>query len=522
MKKMKRLTSIVLGLIAMLIYTGCSHDLLNIENPNEPTTETFWKTEDDAQKGLDAAYSRFYKEGTWMRWLSFRYDLGSDEGWSTSPWNELAEWTRFNYVNYNFWEGNNVHWEDFYVGIFRANQVLKYVPEIAFSDETKKSRIIGQAEFLRALWYFQIAILWEKGALVLEPKDASYKPEEASEEHLWAQVETDLKSAAANLPEQWEGADVGRATIGAAKALLAKAYMQQRKFAEAKAELQWLIDRENSLYGLMDDYMDNFTHYNENNRESVFEIQFDDKNKGGTGNDASMATGFQRTQFYAPGGIGWQDGKARSWLVGEYKREKNLDGTNDIRLYHNLYYKNSPQDFPDENPLIYGRQWQDGDWGEDMFIRKYSTGYFRDREDYFAPNNYRLIRYADILLMYAECIVETGGTTTEAAVYVDKVRTRQSTNLPTLQNSIFASALSSKEAFLKRLQMERTLELCFEGWRWADLKRWGLLDTQEGINELKSRDPDFNNFVIGKHKRLPIPQIEVDNSGGKLTPNPNY
>src|SRR5690606_12264187 len=304
------------------------------------------------------------------------YDLGSDEGWSTSPWNELAEWTRFNYVNYNFWEGNNVHWEDFYVGIFRANQVLKYVPEIAFSDETKKSRIIGQAEFLRALWYFQIAILWEKGALVLEPKDASYKPEEASEEHLWAQVETDLKSAAANLPEQWEGADVGRATIGAAKALLAKAYMQQRKFAEAKAELQWLIDRENSLYGLMDDYMDNFTHYNENNRESVFEIQFDDKNKGGTGNDASMATGFQRTQFYAPGGIGWQDGKARSWLVGEYKREKNLDGTNDIRLYHNLYYKNSPQDFPDENPLIYGRQWQDGDWGEDMFIRKYSTGYF--------------------------------------------------------------------------------------------------------------------------------------------------
>src|SRR5690606_18313165 len=298
--------------------------------------------------------------------------------------------------------------------------------------------------------------------------------------------------------------------------------MQQRKFAEAKAELQWLIDRENSLYGLMDDYMDNFTHYNENNRESVFEIQFDDKNKGGTGNDASMATGFQRTQFYAPGGIGWQDGKARSWLVGEYKREKNLDGTNDIRLYHNLYYKNSPQDFPDENPLIYGRQWQDGDWGEDMFIRKYSTGYFRDREDYFAPNNYRLIRYADILLMYAECIVETGGTTTEAAVYVDKVRTRQSTNLPTLQNSIFASALSSKEAFLKRLQMERTMELCFEGWRWADLKRWGLLDTQEGINELKSRDPDFNNFVIGKHKRLPIPQIEVDNSGGKLTPNPNY
>lgn len=519
---MKRINIVICGLLATLVYTSCSHDLLDIENPNEPTTGTFWKTEDDAQKGLDAVYSRFYKEGTWMRWLSFRYDLGSDEGWSTSPWNELADWTRFNYVNYNFWEGNNQHWEDFYVSIFRANQVLHYVPEISFTDDTKKNRIIGQAEFLRALWYFQVATLWEKGALVLEPKDGSYKPEEVPEARLWAQVEADLQSAAAKLPESWDADNRGRATIGATKALLAKAYMQQHKFAEAKAELQWLIDKENSLYGLMDDYMDNFTHYNENNKESIFEIQFDDKNKGGTGNDASMATGFQRTQFYAPGGIGWQDGKARAWLVGEYKREKNLSGENDIRLYHNLYYKTSPQDFPDENPLIYGRQWDDGAWGDHMFIRKYSTGYYRDREDYFAPNNYRLIRYADILLMYAECIVETGGTPTEAAVYVNKVRTRLSTNLPTLQNSIFANALSSKDAFLKRLQMERALELCFEGWRWADLKRWGLLDTQEGIDELKSRDGDFNNFILGKHKRLPIPQIEVDNSDGKLTQNPGY
>ncbi|RQP11294.1 MAG: RagB/SusD family nutrient uptake outer membrane protein, partial [Parapedobacter sp.] len=82
---MKRINIVICGLLATLVYTSCSHDLLDIENPNEPTTGTFWKTEDDAQKGLDAVYSRFYKEGTWMRWLSFRYDLGSDEGWSTSP-----------------------------------------------------------------------------------------------------------------------------------------------------------------------------------------------------------------------------------------------------------------------------------------------------------------------------------------------------------------------------------------------------------------------------------------------------
>jgi hypothetical protein len=515
-------TNHILILSGIFLLSSCSESLLDIKNPNEPTVSTFWKTEDDAEKGVNAAYSSLYKEGGWMRWLSFRYDLGSDEGWSSSPWNELAEWTRFNYVNYNFWEGNNEHWEEFYVGIFRANQVLKYVPEIEFADKEKKDRVLGQAEFLRALWYFQIVTLWEKGTLILEPQDGNYVPSDASEAQLWGQIEKDLRSVIDNnkLPEAWDANNVGRATYGAAKALLAKAYMQQRKYAEAKTELQWLIDKEGSLYGLVDEYMDNFTHYKENNKESVFEIQFDDKNKGGTGNDASMATGLQRTQFYAPGGIGWADGKARPWLVDEYKKEKRSNGKNDIRLYYNYYYQGCAQDFPDETPKVYSRDW---DWGGDMFIRKYSTGYYRDYEDYFAPNNFRLIRYADILLLYAECIVETGGSTANAAVYVDKVRER--VGLPKLAQSAvseISGCTGDKDKFLKRLQMERSLELCFEGVRWMDIKRWGLLDTQAGVDELKSRDEDFNNFIIGKHRRLPIPQVEVDNSGGQLSQNPMY
>lgn len=107
-------------------------------------------------------------------------------------------------------------------------------------------------------------------------------------------------------------------------------------------------------------------------------------------------------------------------------------------------------------------------------------------------------------------------------VYVNKVRRRPSTNLPALENSAFSGSLVSKDAFLKRLQMERALELCFEVWRWADLKRWGLVDTQAGIGELKLGDPDFNNFVLGRHHRLPIPQVEVDNSEGELTQHFEY
>ena len=163
-----------------------------------------------------------------MRWLSFRYDLSSDEGWSSSPWIELGDWTRFLYNNYDFYEGNKVHWEHFYVGIFRCNQVLANVPAIEM-DEVQKNQLLAQASFLRALWYFQINLLWEKGTLVLEPQNADYIPKDASEQEIWDQIEKDLTFAMENLPEAWDAADLGRATKGAAKALLGKAYMQQHK-----------------------------------------------------------------------------------------------------------------------------------------------------------------------------------------------------------------------------------------------------------------------------------------------------
>ncbi len=536
---MKYIYGLMIG--AAMALSGCSSDLLDIQNPNEATTGTFWKTAEQAEAGINACYSSLYKEGTWMRWLSFRYDLTSDEGWSTSPWLELGDWTRFGYNNYNFYEGNIVHWECFYRGIFRCNQVLGKVPEIEM-DETQKNKILAQAQFMRALWYFQINLLWEKGVLLTETVGPDYVPEEASEAQIWEQIEKDLKAAQQYLPEKWDAADVGRPTLGAAKALLGKAYMQQKKYSEAKAEFKWLIDKESTgLYGLIDNWVDNFTDREENNKEGIFEIQFSDLNKGGTGNDASMAFGFQRTQFYAPGGnagVGWGDGKARRWLVDEYLKEKRADGKNDLRLYNSILYKGFGDDFPDQSKKYYKQadasQWFD-EWGQgkdDCYIRKYSTSYYRDREDYFAPNNYRIMRYADILLNYAECIVMTGGTASEAARYVDKVRERAGMKKLSESEYIqknYPDCLSSKEGFMNRLEIERTLELCFEGWRWADLKRWGVLEDKTKIDMIaKYRDADFANFVIGKHNRLPLPTKEVDisketpTSTPKLPQNPGY
>src|SRR5690606_20831510 len=124
----------------------------------------------------------------------------------------------------------------------------------------------------------------------------------------------------------------------------------------------------------------------------------------------------------------------------------------------------------------------------------------------------------DVLLMYAECIAQSNGDLSTAVAQVDRVRTR--VNMPNLSVN-HALSTTDRNEFLKRLQTERVLELATEGHRWADIKRWGLVDNQAGIDELKARDPDFNNFVIGKSKVLPIPSNE-DNNNPNTDQNPNY
>jgi starch-binding outer membrane protein, SusD/RagB family len=514
MKVMKK--SLIYSLFAALFFfSACSEDLLDLNNPNAPTVAQFWKTEFDAQQGLNAVYGMFYKPGTWSRWMYFRQDLASDEGYSNSPWTELKEWTRFQYFNYNFWEGGSWIWRDHYKAIFRANQVLAYVPEITFADENKKKQIIAQAKFLRAFYYFQVAVLWENVPLVLEPSKPGDLPLQKTEAEVWAQIKKDLTDASADLPAEWDAAQKGRITKGAALALLGKAHMQTGNWAEAKTALSWLVEGDGkALYDIIPNYKDNFTHTAENNKESVFEIQFSDVNQGGDGDESNPNLGSNRAQFFAPRGIGWCDGQPRKWIINVYKAEMNTDGKYDERLKENLFYKERSVDFPG-NDMIYGRLWDNGQWGDDAFIRKYQGDYYRNREDYYSPINYRVIRFADVLLCYAECLAQLGGATPSALAIecVDRVRQRPSTKLPKLANStVYADAVTTKEKFLKHLQTERALELCYESVRWMDLKRWGMLNTQAGIDELKLRDPDFNFFTLGRSHRLPLPQSEVENN----------
>ncbi|SDZ81888.1 RagB/SusD family nutrient uptake outer membrane protein [Pedobacter hartonius] len=509
---MKRTLSTIIILGMLMGVASCKKSLLNQDNPNTLTVDQFWKTETDAQKGVNSIYAMFFQTGGWNRWIYFRLDLTSDEGFSNSPWTELGDWTRFQYINYNFFEGNVNTYRDFYKAIFRCNQVLTHVPDIQFADAKKKAQLLAQAKFLRGYYNYYGAVLWENFPLVTTLQTPTDLPVASSLAQVWVQVEKDLQEASADLPEQWTGDDIGRPTKGAAQALLGKALMQQHKWTEAKTAFDYLVTGAGKSYYALVDFKENFRADNENNRESVFEIQFSDANKTAEGDAPNSNLGTTRAQFFAPRSIGWSDGQARYWTVGEFKKEKTVSGGIDPRLRYTLFYPALEADFGDKT---YGRSWQ---WGADeAWFKKYSRDYYRTNEDYFNQVNNRVIRYADVLLMYAEALNELGQTT-QAYTYVNMVRQRS--NMATLELA-YPAIGSNKDLFRTRLKTERLLELCGESVRWADLKRWGDLDTQAGVNEVALRDPDFKNFVVGKHIRLPLPQIEVENNTN-LKQNPNY
>ncbi|MBX0292319.1 RagB/SusD family nutrient uptake outer membrane protein [Hymenobacter sp. HSC-4F20] len=506
---------------ALLLTTGCEKDLLDQPNPNLPTAETFWKNSQDATKGIVAAYSGLQLLGNYRRWIYFDYDLRSDEGFSSSPWPELQNFTKFILTDYNF-EVNAVTWGNHYVGINRCNQVLAYVPAIQM-DGTLKTQILAEARFIRALHYFNLVSLYGRPVLATEPSTADYRPPQASsEQEAWDFIVQDLQAAKAGLPVSYSGADLGRATKGAATALLGKAYMQQQKWAEASTQLAEVIS--SGRYSLAADYRDNFRHDRENNSESVFEVQFTAEYSADRDDDyAGASEASQRAQFFGLPSKGWTDGEARSWLIDEFLREKTTTGRKDPRLAATLFFSRNRTGYPydatdpvDQDDKAYDNQTLDQRFSTDaynrnrVYWRKYENDYWKNVEGYYSPINHRVIRYSDVLLSQAECLNEQGKTT-DAMALINLVRRR--VGLADLSGL-------SQSALRTQLMHERVTELAGETWRWHDLRRWGLLDNQAGIDQLKSRDPDFSNYVVGRSKYLPIPRTDVDIAG--LAQNPGW
>ena len=516
---MKRI--IMISLISAIMAVSCKNDL-NIPNPNSPTTENFWKTSGDAQLGVNAIYSTFHRVGL-CRNIHFMTLVRSDEGFSTSPNPDIVNTcATFHITDYNDGLSTSI-WSDCYIGINRANQVLDNVPQINMDDQLRQ-QFIGEAKFLRGFFYYNLATLYGNVPVIIHTSQPTDYPSTSPQDSVFMFAAKDFSDAVSLLPVSYDAADIGRATKGAAYAMLGKTYMQLHKYNDALTALQWLVEGDGkNIYHLVENYRDNFIETTENNSESVFEIQNalnpnDSHDDDAAANNGDLNYGTSIPPFFAPRPVGFTDGQARRWVVWQFLQEKTTDGERDPRLAATFLYDSTDVRGPDYT-LVYGKTWSSLGYSDNTSIvpnnsqvcfRKFLDDATMNGEVFHSGNNWRYIRYADVLLLYAEALNATGQTA-KAYPYVDEVRERA--GLAPL--SAVKPGLSQQD-FLDQLKHERITELSGEGHRWEDLERWGDLS-----NKLSSRDEDFTYFTAGKDGLLPIPQFDLD-VNPNLKQNPGY
>lgn len=521
MKKIFTLkTAVIIPAVALML-TGCvTNEDLHQTDPNYDSEAIFWKTESDALEAVNSVYGSLLTDGTYMRSTPIMLDGKADDSRSNSPWAAMANIGRF---NTSIADASIYGWgfETYYQGIYRANQVLDNVPGITFENADLKNRILGQAYFLRGLYLFHAVNLFKNVPLPTS-SDVVYQVQKTQEEG-WAQVKADLQMAADLLPASYDnvtGADAGekgRATKGAALAYLAKAQLFTHDYAAAKTNFEAVMGL--GVYSLVANYKDNFTTANENNSESIFEVQFSrDAGGVGLGWGGAPASNWGKTSAraitYAPRAFGWTDMQPTWTLFNEFQQEATVSGGVDPRLDVSIIY-NKP------GMMLYGQSFQVKYAGSpadlnDLFWRKYQNadGDFPDEYDWRSGINERLMRYSDVLLMYAECLNELGQTA-QAYTYIQQVRSR--VQLPDLAT---AHPNMTQAQMREQIGHERFLEFASEGHRFDDIRRWGWLEDASKLAWLKQRDAEFNTYSPGR-EYFPIPQLEMDNNPGTVQ-NPGY
>lgn len=529
------------SLLLLAALMGCD-DRLDLVNPNKPTASTFWQNEDQALQAANAVYNSLIIDGTYMRMFPAAMDGRGDDIKGDSPWGDLVQMGNFTIPT----TSGPVEWvwSAHYQMVWRANQVLDNVENIEV-EEGLKNRIIGQAYFLRGLAYFNLANAFKEVPVIttVPRSQDQFYPETATEEVLWEQIIEDFSQAQALLPATYTGIDgpdggqVGRATKGAATGMLGKAFLYRERWAEAATEFEKLINGPLNTYSLVPNYRDNFSPVTENNSESLFEAQFatrdevggSDFNWGGDPTANWMQVSAQAVT-YAADGKGFSDFVVTPGVYNAYKSELTVDGNLDPRLIATV----ASYEPTANSTTIYGDPWytrekrdENGNVVKDaagevvlepdtdrLYPRKYTNEGFGYPHEYDINSgiNYRILRYADILLMYAEALNELNRTG-EAYAYIQQVRNRA--NLPDL--AVVKPNMSQAE-MRDQIAHERFLEFAIEGQRINDIIRWGWLYDADKLAMLKANDSDFNTWAPG-NEYLPIPQRELD-VNPNLKPNP--
>jgi hypothetical protein len=490
---------------------SCKKSTLELQNPNQITSATFWKTEADVQSAFAATYGLLRDvNGGFYGVRGVELANGRSDDFVIR--NDVADLYKLSTFSNTSDNGPaNDLWNVSYRGIFRANQIIENVGKVGL-DQAKTDAYVAEAKFLRGLYYFILTINFGDVPIILTVPASTqdYFKAKSPSTDVWKQVITDFGEASAALPATYPTAWVGRATKGAALAYLGKAYLYTKDYANAEATLKQVTTMG---YQLMPNYGDNFIQTKENNQESVFEIQSEDV--GGTnpwaGENAAQALGTTTAQELAPAEVqGWFEMGPTDKLFNEFQKEKTTTGDFDPRMYATLAWN-----YP--GSVFYNKPFSQFNliFGYSSLLKKYQN-YMQNGEitgksgasDNTTSNNERALRYADVILMLAESVTMQGRPV-DAYPYVNQIRQRAL--LPQLP------AGYSQDQMMAEIRHQRMIEFARENQRFYDLKRWGLL-AQEIANSDKV-GKQF--FVAGKHENFPIPQNEI-NTNQLITQNAGW
>ncbi len=508
---MKIFHPIFLFILLASFATSCSDDFIDVENKETLTEESFWQTEEHAIQALTATYAAL-QSASGSKWAFFEemyiaMAYRGDDIVNNSS--EIYGRSLANFTNTTDESAPFNVWQASYAGIGRANQVIERVPGMdALSNETRNA-IVGEAKFLRALYYFWLVTGFENVPLVtkFETNPDFLFPSQATPAQVWSQIETDLREAETIMQDSHGPSWKGRATKWSAKALLGKAYLFQEKWTEAASKFKEVVD--SGKFDLLPNYDDNFNGRGENGVESIFEIQFTGDRSNG--NDERHPFNFEVSPYTFGG---WELFYPSEWLVEEMKTDLGADGNPSERVYQSIFFDDPQSDMYS----LYGGDnvpYADvaGELNHPKYFKKYA---YNVDENYYTGTNIVLIRYADVLLMYAEALNEIGKTT-EAIDEINKVRVRG--------KAVPLASLTKDELRTQIRHHERPVELAMEyGIRWFDLYRWSRGNTApESIKAtLEAHGKPFaGNFVEPKHQLFPIPLQEM-NINQNLKQNPGW
>lgn len=458
---------LVLASLATLLMTSCGDSFFDLEPASSVTIDKVYKTASDYNVAVIGCYAKlqsqvnFYTECCEYR--SDNLSLGAPTAGTQD---------RYDIDHFTEKPSNGIlsfYWANFNNNVYRCNLLLDQIDGANFAENLKK-QYKGEAMFIRALNYFNMYRIWGGVPATKHVVSAAeaLKVARYSDEQMFDLIAGDLKEIVDNnyLPETYSSADMGRATSGAAKALLGKVYLTFHKWTEAKDILSQLIGK----YQLVSPIAQVFNVDNKNNNEIIFAVHFNKEIEGeghsywynltNASDDTNQTSSLLNT---------FPTGDARKDLITYVQVEKN------VRLMNKFYDTKSPT---------------------------FKT----------VGNDQILLRYADVLLMYAEALNEIQYDASEGSLalkYLNAVRQRAGIS------NLTAKQLPTQEKFRKGILVERQREFPYEGQRWFDLVRMGFAKSVMAENGVEIKDYQL---------LFPIPQQEIEKVGDKsiLWQNPGY